>query len=191
MFVSSFPRLPVLPGSSGRILQLPGGTAGGPGTGASGGPPAVVQAGCCCSGLGHGVGALPQLSLPCPAVGLRRAHGLSHSGSCCSPPAQAEAELSSCWRFPAFSRALDLPFWLRSSRLAEPGHYVTPMWLGLLSVAVLSADSCVLSAGRHLNKWLQPGHRACLGRAGQPRPEHPGATARLLPLQDSGIVYGD
>lgn len=58
-------------------------------------------------------------------------------------------------------------------------------------MVVLPTDLSVLFAGCHLNKWLQPGHRACLGSAGQPRPEHSGATAWLLPLQDSGVVFGD
>lgn len=56
---------------------------------------------------------------------------------------------------------------------------------------MLPTELSVLFAGCHPNEWLQPGHRACLGSAGQPRPEHPGAAAWLLSLQDSGIVYGD
>ena len=67
MFGLSFPRLPVLPGSGGCILQLPRGTTGGPGTGAQ------LRHSHCSAGRvllpmprPHGMGALRQLS-PSPA----------------------------------------------------------------------------------------------------------------------------
>jgi len=70
MFGFSFSRLPVVPGSRGRVLQLPGGTAGGPGTGVL---PWLSRCGAgrvplpCPEPTARGPAPAP--ALPCPDVG--------------------------------------------------------------------------------------------------------------------------
>lgn len=160
MWLFSPYRLPFLSRSSGCILQLPRGTIGGPGTGVqptychcSTGRLLLPMPTPCCTGT------LPQLLLlPLQPWDLWVAHGLV--------PHHPAAP------FPCLGPFSSTFIGRASSSLTDAGSptsvrlHIHSMWLGILRVVALSTHSSVFFAGCHLNKWLQPGHRTCLGSAG-------------------------
>lgn len=157
---SSLHRLPVLSRSSGCILQLPRGTIGGSGTG--------VQPRYCHCSTGRellpmpspcGMGTLSQLLLfPVQPWDPWVAHGLVLHETAAPFPCLGPISFSFLGRMLSSLAVGGSP---TSVRL-----HTHSMWLGILRVVALSTHSCVLFAGCHLNKWLQPGYRTCLGSAG-------------------------
>lgn len=140
------------------------------------GAPTAVQTGCCClQTMGHG-GPYPSS----PSLPSYRTKGQPNHLVPRWPPTALIPSLSPS---PPPSPGGGCAFHQLKSSCFQPGSgtvflteklYLAELSLDVMSllcvwstsVAVLPTDLSVLFAGCHLNEWLQPGHRACLGSAG-------------------------